>query len=160
MPDGQGPVLEWRQETLRSSIIAGVILVLIGACIPTFNSTGFAWLTQWGWWLYLALCFVVGFAVFRGTWTAAGATWLQNGKAWVATYELTRIEVKASGTNQMLRLTDSAGRSIGSLKLMAVQRNQALWDLVYNGILHSVTTGKANPSPGSRKILKLPATRN
>ena len=148
-------MLEWRQESHQSALVAGVALAVIGAIVPTANSGGVAWVTSWHWWVFIALCALVGYGVFSGTWIAAGATWLQNGKRWVNIYELTEIRIKASGTNHMLRLTDSAGRTIGSLKLMAVQRNPKLWDLVYNGILHSVATGKATPPNGTRKILGL-----
>jgi hypothetical protein len=149
-------MLEWRQEGHKSALLAGVALAVIGATVPTANSGGVAWVTTWYWWVFFALCALVGYGVFIGTWIACGATWLQNGKRWVSIYELTEVRIKASGTNHMLRLTDSAGRTIGSLKLIAVQRNPKLWDLVYNGIQHSVATGKATPPSGTRKILRLP----
>ncbi|NKQ55367.1 hypothetical protein HFP15_20995 [Amycolatopsis sp. K13G38] len=94
--------------------------------------------------------------ITRGGWLAAGARWVQNKVKWVNTYSLTVVDVQASGVNMLLRLRDSSGRDIGSLKLKDVQRNQELRDLVYNGILHSVATGTANPPQKTRTILKLP----
>ncbi|MGH3771069.1 MAG: hypothetical protein ACRDRW_06700 [Pseudonocardiaceae bacterium] len=83
------------------------------------------------WWVWLPPI-IFGLAVYWGTsknWLAAGATWLQNGEVWVDVYELVTIDVKASGAKLRLRLTDSAGRTIGALSLADTQRNQALWDL-------------------------------
>lgn len=79
-----------------------------------------------------------------------------NGRFWVDVYQLTEVRIKAAGVNQMLRLKDSAGRQV-SVKISDVQRNQALWDLAYNGILHSVVVGSADPPKGTRTILELPA---
>jgi hypothetical protein len=38
-----------------------------------------------------------------------------------------------------------------------VQQNQRLWDLLYNGILHSVVAGGAETNRIARRALKLPA---
>lgn len=159
-PEERGPILEWRQETPRSAVWMGVVTALIILGLPTVNSWSVTWVLRpslsFFWILSLGGGWLI-YKIFSNAWLAAGATWLQNGRYWVDVYQLTRVEVKASGVNQMLRLRDSAGREIGSLKLGDVQRNQDLWDLVYNGIRHSVAAGSANPSPGSRRILELPA---
>lgn len=159
LPEGKGPMLEWRQETPRSALWAGVVTALIVLGLPTANSWSFAWMLKPSWAFFWVLSLGGGwlmYKIFSNVWLAAGATWLQNGRYWVDVYQLTEIKVKAAGVNQMLRLKDSVGREIGSLKLGDVQRNQALWDLVYNGILHSVASGAATPSKGTREILKLP----
>jgi len=149
-------MLEWNQETKNGALISGLIAAVIVALVPTLETQGLSWATTWYWWPFIVLAGILIYIATGSSWLAAGACWLQNGKSWVDTYELTHIAVKASGVNMMLRLEDSTGRKIGSLKLKDVQRNQKLWDLVYNGILHSVVTGKADPPTNVRTILKLP----
>lgn len=156
LPEGQGPTLEWRQDTAKGALGSGVIAAAIVAVVPTLETQGFGWVTTWYWWPSIALAGLLIYLIMRASWLAAGARWLQYKDQWVDTYELTHVHVQASGANMMLRLTDSAGRSIGSLTLKGIQRNQALWDLVYNGILHSVVTGRANPPTNVRTLLKLP----
>lgn len=155
-PEGRGILLEWRQETPKSAFWAGGVLAVLMAGLPTVNSGSFGWMIHWWWYWFLVLfAFWIGYGIFSNMWIAAGATWLQNGKRWVDLYRLTDVNIKAAGANHMLRLKDGVGREV-SVKLDAVQRNQDLWDLVYNGILHAVVTGQANPPGGSRTILKLP----
>lgn len=161
-PDGRGLTLEWRQETTRSSVWAGVVTALLVLGLPTVNSWSFDWMARPSWWAFFGpLAFIGGWIMYKAfgkMWIAAGATWLQTGRFWVDVYQLTEVRIKAAGVNQMLRLKDSVGREV-SVKISDVQRNQALWDLVYNGILHSVVSGSADPSRGTRTILKLPGGR-
>lgn len=156
IPTDRGALLEWYQGTTHTAIVFGVVMALLMGVLPTANSGSFHWMTAWWWWwlLMLGAGFIV-YKAFSNIWVAAGASWAQTGKSWVDTYQLTSIKVGAAGANQMLRLKDSAGRE-ASFKLRDVQRNQALWDLVYNGILHSVSDGQASPPMGTRKILSLP----
>jgi hypothetical protein len=151
-----GPILEWRQETGRSAAMSGVLAALLVAALPTVEGYGLWWTSLWWWWLIVLLPGILIYLVMRGGWLAAGARWAQNQNKWVDVYDLTLVQVRASGVNMMLRLKDSGGRDIGSLKLKDIQRNQNLWDLVYCGILHSVASGKANPPANVRTILKLP----
>lgn len=132
-------------------------LIVLG--LPTVNSWSFGWVLRPSFSFFWVLSFGAGwliYKIFSNVWLAAGATWLQNGRYWVDVYQLTEVKIGAAGVNQVLRLKDSAGREIRSLKLRDVQRNQALWDLAYNGIRHSVATGGASPSQGTRRILQLP----
>ena len=156
-------MLEWRQETPRSAVWAGAVTALLVLGLPTVNSGSFAWMVRPSWAFFWLLSLGGGwlmYKIFSNAWLAAGAMWLQNGRYWVDVYQLSEIKIKAAGVNQMLRLKDSVGREIGSLKLADVQRNQALWDLVFNGILYSVAAGGATPSQGTRDILKLPGGRS
>ncbi|MGH3720730.1 MAG: hypothetical protein ACRDRI_18165 [Pseudonocardiaceae bacterium] len=159
IPDERGPALEWCQDSTTWAIISGLIFAGIIISVYTAHEHGFGWVTIWWVWL---LPIIFGLAVYWGmskNWLAAGATWLQNGDVWVDVYELVSIDIKAGGAKLNLRLTDSAGRTIGALSLADAQRNHALWDLVYNGILHSVANGKADPPTNVRTILKLPGGR-
>ncbi|RFU43300.1 hypothetical protein DZF91_01820 [Actinomadura logoneensis] len=72
---------------------------------------------------------------------AAGADWLRKGRIWVDVYNLVEVEIEPRKRNaDFLVLKDRAGRSI-TVGVDDVQENARLWELVYNGILHSVACG-------------------
>ncbi|MCV7315709.1 hypothetical protein H7J77_09155 [Mycolicibacillus parakoreensis] len=85
-------------------------------------------------------------------WLLAGAQWLQQGKSWVSLYELSDVTVNGSD----ISFADSAGRSVHSLDLTLAQRNQRLWDLVYNGIAASMRTGALVLDETAALLLVLP----
>lgn len=156
-PTTHGPALEWNQQSRRSAIWSGLIAAAIIAGFFLFRFGGFGWVTQWWCWLLVVVCGLAIYKATSNTWIVAGSDWLQNGSQWVNVYELVEVKIGASGANQVLRLKDSYGRRIRSVSLSAVQANQPLWDLVYNGIVHAVISGKADPPKGTRKILSLPS---
>ncbi|MDG3014622.1 hypothetical protein [Speluncibacter jeojiensis] len=116
---------------------------------------GFEWLHLWFFWLVPVLPSIGMYFSMKKGWVAAGARWVQNREKYVEIYDLRYVEIKVSGNNQMLRMTDGSGRKIRSLSLLDAQTNPALWDLLYNGIRHSVASGKASPSRKTRNILDL-----
>lgn len=70
---------------------------------------------------------------------SAGADWLAAPSGWVDTYDLDAIAVKGTLAPDVV-FTDSAGRTI-QIPVTDLQANQALWDLVHNGLLHSDAQG-------------------
>ncbi|MDH6282275.1 hypothetical protein [Prescottella agglutinans] len=120
-------------------------------------ANGIQWMTLWQVWVVIAV--IGGFTYWRfgQEWFAAGATWAQVGKSWVNTYELVEIKFSVDGLNRVLRLKDSSGRQIYSFRLRDFQANARMWDLAYNGILHSVASGNCQVTPSARKALMLPA---
>jgi len=150
-----GPVLEWNQLSawFASKVIGVLVLIVVG--VISLTQHGLAWTTSaWQAWVGIAVPAFAMWVSIRRDWLAAGALWVQNRRAWVALYELTRVEFQERvllGWGQVdrpviLRLQDSAGRSV-MLRLRAVQANPRMWDLVYNGILHSVASGTCDISP-------------
>src|SRR5207249_2037980 len=89
----------------------------------------------------------------RRAFYAAGADWVRNRKEWVKTYELTEIEMHLHRAGIELFLKDGSGRSFSS-RLADLQANRDLWDLVYNGIRHSLANG-AKANSYARNALKL-----
>jgi hypothetical protein len=83
---------------------------------------------------------------------SAGADWVQwhERENWyqlpwckpyhLKTYRLTQIEGHVAGVNWHLRLWDEDGRS-RDCPWVELQPDRRIWDLVYNGILHSVAAG-------------------
>lgn len=89
---------------------------------------------------------------------AAGANWFRRARrSWVATYDLVSVRVTKAWAANNLELKDSAGRGL-SVKLTDIQENHRLWDLVYNGILHSVYSGRARTNQLARETLRLQET--
>jgi hypothetical protein len=159
-PTDRGPILEWMQDTKREMVLGGLFGTGVIAAFFTWKFGGLGWVTTWWWaWIFVVLCALGLYEAARKAWVAAGATWMQEYRNWVDTYDLTEVAIKSGGYRHVLRLSDSAGRRV-SLPLSDVQRNQALWDLVYNGILHSVASGQAEASKGTRKILELPGSEH
>ncbi|WP_238588653.1 hypothetical protein [Rhodococcus pyridinivorans] len=111
---------------------------------------------MWVMWVIMIVGAWVMFRATRNHWTAAGSTWVQWRDGWVDTYQLTRIRFSADGPNRVLRLKDIHGNEIHSFKISEIQRNPDLWDLAYNGILHSVASGNCDIDAKTRRILKIP----
>jgi hypothetical protein len=155
-PAGQGPVLEWYKGSRRGSIAAafgGMALIIVGV---TFKQGGsLEWLSLWWIWPCIAvLGLLIGLSV-RASSCSAGAEWFARNKTWVRTYELTSIKVKTPANYRQLHLEDKDGRKM-NIKLLTAQENQELWDLVYNGIRHSVIDGRAETNGLARRALRLP----
>ncbi|OLT48255.1 hypothetical protein BJF85_13665 [Saccharomonospora sp. CUA-673] len=78
---------------------------------------------------------------------AAGADWFmvrrtrwgRTAHRWVDLYELTRIDARFLGGGFHLDLTDKDGGV--SVTFPEVQADRRIWDLIYNGIVHSVANG-------------------
>jgi hypothetical protein len=161
-PTGQGPVLEWFRESRRAThkVVGLGFVVLV---VPfTLMDGDLEWATG-GWWAVffwgvilatLALLYAGGRVVSL----AAGAEWFScKGRDGVRTYELVEVELKARGPVMDLSLKDTAGRE-ADVELRPVEMNPRLWDLVYNGVLHSVHARPVETNRQARGRLRLPVT--
>ncbi|MEV0947128.1 hypothetical protein [Rhodococcus sp. NPDC049939] len=155
-PEGLGPTLEWSQFAPKHSMQAAVGLPAFCAALITLEEGGFDWTSDWGYWLLAALTGAFMYWRVGQEWMAAGAVWVQEGPKWVNTYELVRIRFSVDGLRRVLRLKDAEGREIHSFRLRDVQSNPQMWNLVYNGILHSVASGNCDISNKARKVLQIP----
>lgn len=155
VPDHLGPMLEWSLPNRRFRLQMSFAAVALGVVYSTVVD-GFAWLSNWQLWAFLVAFGVFAYWRFGGQeWRAAGAVWFQAGKSWANTYEL--VEVKVSGGNRpTLELRDSSGRQAVTA-LEDIRASPRVWDLVYNGILHSAASGDCYVSASARKALKLPS---
>ncbi|MEV0947125.1 hypothetical protein [Rhodococcus sp. NPDC049939] len=155
-PEDLGPTLEWFQFESKHRMQATIGMPAIVAAFATLKVGGFDWVSDWGFWVLLT---VIGAVMYWRTgyeWMAAGAMWVQEGPKWVNTYELVRIRFSVDGLRRVLRLEDAEGRKVHSFGLRDVQSNPQMWDLVYNGILHSVASGNCDISRKARKVLQIP----
>lgn len=159
VPEELGPVLEWNRALPLHwggrpvlFLVLAVVLTIVAAHGSPLVPAWLVWLA-WSWFVAFS---VLSWWLGRDRWIAAGATWLWYGTQWLDSYDLATVVVWHVRRTQWLKLVDSSGRELRYLKLSWAQSNDPLWDLLYNGILHSVVSGKANPSGATREILSLP----
>lgn len=145
-PEDKGPPLQWHvlsHPTTRLGMFALLLVAMVAFLIVregTDTDPGpygrWSWLGSWKVWLFLsALC--AGYVWYASrTKLSAGAEWLMDRSSLVMLYELSEIRVY----RKRLHLRDIHG-GIVRPHLSEVQENQDLWDLVYNGIVHSVVNG-------------------
>ena len=125
VPTEMGPPLEWCEES-RTFHVQGSIF-MFGFALFAFVVVyrGFGWVSEWFPWVFAAVMAVLIYRKIREDRVIAGAQWIQQRDKWVSTYELTKI------------------------------RSTTVWDLVYNGIVHSVASGNCDISKAARRILKI-----
>ncbi len=161
-PADLGPALEWDAGTSAIApwkIVAACFVVF--AVLGVLNTRGFDWLTDLRsfWWMWLVFAAICAFLVWRlkSDLLAAGAVWVQSEKVWIRTYELASIDVGATGHRRALHLADADGRSIYGLTIIDAQSNPLMWNLIYNGILHSVASGRCEISERAQAVLEIPS---
>lgn len=155
-PAGQGPVLEWYRHSQRYSIgmaAAGTALIAIG--IGFRQGLDYSWVGLWWVWILLVFWGLGFYGIFRKVDPAAGADWLKVGRMWVLLYELTDIKVRHRGASMHLDLKDSGNRSL-QVRVDELQEDRDLWDLVYNGLLHSTFVNGAKTNHAVHSRLKVP----
>lgn len=166
-PPGLGPVLVWHRESRKSKIVGvvgGAAILIVGiTIISLIKGYGLDWFGAWQIWLIIAGGTILAAGPFSYLTYSAGADWLQvdlvrwgkHQRRWVDLYELTKINASYGGTTFHLDLTDkdiTLSRSFQEL-----QQDHRIWDLVYNGILHSVANG-ATVTHQALAVLKLDQT--
>lgn len=153
-PPGQGPVLEWFKQSRVTALSAVAFGVGLCAVVLTFKAGGFRWVTVWWLWLIMAVFLVPTYVAIARQRVSAGSDWLMGRSAWVRTYELIGIKATRQWASIGLDLTDRDGRVL-HISLRDVQPQSALWDLVYNGLLHSVHVHRAEINALARKTLDI-----
>jgi hypothetical protein len=155
-PLGQGPTLEWTTRPWKGlpSRVAFALAILVG--FLTLRDWGIGWMSEWKLWTTILVLSALAalFVVWAEGGLAAGADWVRYGKNWINIYELTTVKLGEPRARNRLILKDADGRDF-SMGLSMLQTNPALWDLVYNGMLHSVHHGGATVNERARKELKL-----
>jgi hypothetical protein len=140
-PDDQGPVLAWYRSSRRGAVSAGIVgvVVIVGVLylIKGFNVKVFEY-----WWVWL-VAILAGAGIYFSTkksWCAAGADWFTFQKSWVKTYELAEIKTRFFSNTIYVYLTDEDGRKVEA-PISIIQEDRLIWDLLYNGIRHSIARG-------------------
>lgn len=153
-PHGQSPTLEWHLESSRSAVFNGIGgFFVVALCTGLLLDPEYWYADWWLWVLPLIAGILITLTIGVGH-CCAGADWFARGKPWVNTYDLTSIRVTIPQNERHLELEDSTGRKL-KLQLATAQESQDLWDLVYNGILHSATNGDAEVNALAGASLRL-----
>jgi hypothetical protein len=155
-PAGQGPVLAWYQVARAYAVSVGCIGSVLTAGLLTIRDS-LAWTHYWWVWLVLIVIgLLVGYTQWRGDGRcSAGARWVMGRKNWVRTYDLVKVTASLSAGGSVIDMRDADGRRL-SVSLSLLEQDRMLWDLVYNGILHSVIAGQAETNGRLHLHLRLP----
>ncbi|GAB2732934.1 hypothetical protein GCM10027174_01890 [Salinifilum aidingensis] len=147
--------MEWFYPTRgRGGAFIGIALVIFVGFL-TVRDGGFVWMTSWVLWAIMVPFLVFFWFYNRSTRISAGADWLCYGKnSFIKTYELVKVTATTGGAARYLELKDRHGNEF-STQLNDLQLKGELWDLVYNGILHSVHVHGAETNKMARDFLGL-----
>ncbi|MQA10357.1 MAG: hypothetical protein GEU98_17735 [Pseudonocardiaceae bacterium] len=151
-PHDFGPVLAWHRENVKGKIFdfliaVGMLIVGFGL-ISLYNGDGLAMITTWWMWLIILGGACLMSSPFTFTVTSAGSDWVKREyirpgrrtrSSFVKLYELSEI-VGSSGTGTLFLGLDDGERGL-NLTTDDWKQDRRIWDLVYNGILHSVANG-------------------
>lgn len=170
-PPGCGQVLAWHRENRRGKIatlLSGLVIMVVGvAFLSLLGGDGLAMLTAWPVWVVIVVFTVLAASPFSYLTYAAGTDWLlvditswgRTKRAWVSLYDLTKIDTSYGGPTFHLWLYNKGGGFSRSFE--ELQRDRRIWDLVYNGILHSVANGAqiSTQAIGTLQLDHTPALR-
>ncbi|WP_142000661.1 hypothetical protein [Amycolatopsis cihanbeyliensis] len=147
-----GPTLAWHRPNKRmrhlTTLGAFGFLVIGGSLLGLLDGDSpFEWLLWWQSWILIIVFTILIGGPFSTIVHSAGADWLQVQRLrwgvtksnFVKLYELTKIDVSHGGTTFHLYLSDGERAVERSFEELQVDRR--VWDLVYNGVLHSVASG-------------------
>ncbi|TWH21554.1 hypothetical protein JD82_03419 [Prauserella rugosa] len=135
--------------------MTGAIVSIILLIYATVHESGFEWMTTWWLWLFILPWPFLFFFIGKEQKVSAGADWLAvSTRDYVKLYDLSKVTVHIDGVSHAIQLADTSGRSVRS-RIGVLQLNHRLWDLVYNGILHSVHVNGAETNKRAREYLQL-----
>lgn len=156
-PKGQGPVLVWYRASQRSAVFGSIsAFVIVTVALGAMHIGQLQGFTTWYVWLAPLGTALVIYWLMKTHTVSAGAEWLMTDRrAWVRTYNLKEIRVKSTPSGNYVDMRDHDGRFVG-IDLPTLQEDRDLWDLVYNGMLHSVVRGDAQANGAVRSLLGLP----
>ncbi|WP_139320428.1 hypothetical protein [Saccharomonospora sp. CUA-673] len=127
------------------------MIVLVGFL---FLRSGMDWLGTWQLWVFVVAVGVLFWFMPRGDRMSAGADWVDAGRhGSVRTYDLVSIDIRGTVGSHQLILRDRDGGTIDH-DLNDFRENPFLWDLVFNGIRHSLAGG-AEITPEAHRVLQI-----
>lgn len=165
-PPGMGPALVWHKESKRGKVTTFVgsfaLLFVGGSLIAVLDGGGpFDWMGAWQLWAIILVTAYLITGPLTYVVLSAGADWFQattvrfgvrRKTTVIRFYELREIKADFAGVTWWLTLMGDEGGI--HLALHEWQYDRRMWDLVYNGILHSVAAGAECPKL-TRQLLEL-----
>lgn len=155
-PEGEGPLLAWYKSSRRAALLVtawGLPLLVVG--VTLLQGFSIEWMKFWQLWALIVLFLAGLYSLQRTVVCSAGAEWLKVGKTWVRLYELVEVKAKHRSNAIHLDFKDGGGREV-MVEVDDLQGNRDVWDLVYNGILHSVIAGEAKTNGLVHSALDVP----
>lgn len=156
-PEGQGPVLAWYKPSQRQKWIVGggsFFLIVIG--VTLMQGFDLRWMNFWWIWLIVLVGALLIAGTIRGSECSAGAEWFQRkGGGWVRLYELKKVTAQHRSNATHVDMEDRHG-GVVMISLSDLHEDREIWDLVYNGILHSVVAGDAETNGRLHSALGVP----
>lgn len=153
-PKGQSRPLAWYYGTGKSALFGVVFGIVTVAVCASLVSWGFSWTYThtWIYWVMIPTAAFYALGLGRNR-LAAGADWVSDGGSWVKTYELAEIYTANQFGRYDLGLRDKDGRTL-EIQKVDLRECPQLWNLVYNGIRHSIANG-AKINDRTRKIFSI-----
>lgn len=154
-PPGMGRVLAWHRDSTWGqvagyfvSVAIAVVAVGVISLVSDFQLHAFE---HWQIWLIIVVGAWLMSSPLDFKTISAGADWFQRGKRkrwyqrrarsnFIKTYELMKVAGSYAGGSYDLYLEDIDGRGMHIFRY-ELQPDRKTWDLVYNGLLHSVANG-------------------
>ena len=113
------------------------------------------WMTFWWAWVLVLVFTGLIMGTVRRSGCSAGADWLQHPGGWVRLYELTKATAHWRSNATHVDFEDRHGNVV-MISLSDLHEDREIWDLVYNGILHSVVSGGAETNGRLHSALDVP----
>lgn len=139
-PAGEGPALEWCYANRSGQFTQLALGVIVVAVLLSIVRGGLGWTQNWVVWTAILGTGILLALAIRTQRYSAGADWFMHRKDFVKTYELTSVKFEKDFGDGDIDLDDQHGGG-AKASLTWIYQYPDLWDLVYNGIRHSVATG-------------------
>lgn len=139
-PPGEGRPLAWTYGEWWHQCFVFVGTAFVIALLGTVRSGGLHWVYDWVFWAIIGiLSFLLSLLVYSAA-KSAGADWLMVRTRYVKTYELVSITSRQYASTVRLLFDDVHGNHV-LIPMKELATPPELWDLVYNGLRHSVANG-------------------
>lgn len=159
-PEGEGPTLSWfKSSRWDALLVAAWAIPVLPVLVTALQGFSIEWMKYWQPWVVIPVVMLIVYGVQRSVECAVGAEWLKVGKTWVRLYELAEIKAKHRSNAIHLDFKDRAGREV-MVKSDDIQMDREMWDLIYNGILHSAIAGNAETNSLVHSSFKVPRPEN
>lgn len=168
-PASMGPTLVWWRDSPKAGLARAAFafaLMMIGVAVIGLSGDGdLSIFGMWPIWIVIVVFAYLASNPFNVNTISAGADWVQwrhsrlKKTNYVKLYELTKVRTSYGGGDLHLAIYDDERGMDRSFSEW--HRDRRIWDLVYNGIVHSVAKG-ADIRPrdiGALQLRNSPAIR-
>ncbi|MBK1784430.1 hypothetical protein [Prauserella cavernicola] len=148
-PAGLGTTLAWWRDSPKAGLARAAFafaLMVVGVAVIGLSGDGdLSIFGIWPIWIVIVVFAYLASNPFNIDTISAGADWVQSRRSrfkrtnYVKVYELTKIRISYGGGDLHLAIYDNERGMDRTYSEW--HRDRRIWDLVYNGIVHSVANG-------------------